>query len=173
VERFGGFCRGTQRKDSQEALSFRAIIVPIIPHFLSRLFCFSEFQLTIPSPQPIPREIIESFADKQTEKQKPAILRATPGRILKEEFLEGFNLTQAELSERTGIPRSTVNEIIKGKRPINAETALTLGIFFGTGAQFWLNLQTQFDIRRLQMEKGIAVARPHQAGGSGVRSLFS
>jgi len=88
-----------------------------------------------------------------TAKQTPAILRATPGRILKEEFLDGFNLTQAELSERTGIPRSTVNEIIKGKRPINAETALALGIFFGTSAQFWLNLQTQFDIRRVQMEK--------------------
>ena len=83
----------------------------------------------------------------------PAILRATPGRILKEEFLEGFNLTQAALAERTGIPRSTVNEIIKGKRPISAETALALGIFFGTSAQFWLNLQTQFDIRRVQIEK--------------------
>ena len=88
-----------------------------------------------------------------TAKQTPAILRATPGRILKEEFLDSFNLTQAELSKRTGIPRSTVNEIIKGKRPINAETALALGIFFGTSAQFWLNLQTQFDIRRVQIEK--------------------
>lgn len=88
-----------------------------------------------------------------TSKQAPAILRATPGRILKEEFLDGFNLTQAELSERTGIPRSTVNEIIKGKRPINAYTALALGIFFGISAQFWLNLQTQFDIRRVQIEK--------------------
>jgi addiction module HigA family antidote len=88
-----------------------------------------------------------------TVKQTPAILRATPGRILKEEFLDGFNLTQVELSERTGIPRSTINEIIKGKRPINAETALALGIFFGTSAQFWLNLQTQFDIRRVQIEK--------------------
>jgi addiction module HigA family antidote len=88
-----------------------------------------------------------------TINQPPAILRATPGRILKEEFLDGFNLTQAELSNRTGIPRSTVNEIIKGKRAINAETALALGIFFGTSAQFWLNLQTQFDIRRVQIEK--------------------
>lgn len=88
-----------------------------------------------------------------TVKPAPAILRATPGRILKEEFLDGFNLTQAELSARTGIPRSTVNEIIKGKRPINAETALALGIFFRTSAQFWLNLQTQFDIRRVQIEK--------------------
>jgi antitoxin HigA-1 len=88
-----------------------------------------------------------------TAKQTPAILRATPGRILKEEFLDGFNLTQAELSERTGIPRSPVNDIVKGKRPINAETALALGIFFRTSAQFWLNLQTQFDIRRVQIEK--------------------
>lgn len=88
-----------------------------------------------------------------TVKTTPAIFRATPGRILKEEFLDGFNLSQADLSERTGIPRSTVNEIVKGKRPLNAETALALGIFFGTSAQFWLNLQTQFDIRRVQAEK--------------------
>jgi len=88
-----------------------------------------------------------------TAKQTPAILRATPGRILQEEFLEGHGLTQAELASRTGIPRSSINEIIKGKRAISAEAALALGIFFGTSAQFWLNLQTQFDIRRVQREK--------------------
>ena len=88
-----------------------------------------------------------------TQKQTPAIVRATPARILKEEFLDGHSLTQAELSSRTGIPRSSLNEIIKGKRAISAETALALGIFFGTSAQFWLNLQTQYDIRRVQMEK--------------------
>lgn len=86
-------------------------------------------------------------------KLQPPILRATPGRILKEEFLDGFSLTQAELSKRTGMPRSTINEIIKGKRPINAETAVTLGMFFGMSAQFWLNLQSQYDLHRVELEQ--------------------
>jgi len=86
-------------------------------------------------------------------KRQPPILRATPGRILKEEFLNGFSLSQAELSKRTGIPRSTINEIIKGKRPIRAETAVALGMFFGTSAQFWLNLQSQHDLRRVELDQ--------------------
>ena len=85
--------------------------------------------------------------------RQPPILRATPGRILKEEFLDGFGLSQAELSKRTGIPRSTINEIIKGKRPIRAETAVALGMFFGTSAQFWLNLQSQHDLRRVELDQ--------------------
>jgi addiction module HigA family antidote len=90
-------------------------------------------------------------------KAPPAILRATPGCILKEEFLDGFGLSQAELSERTGIPRSTVNEIIKGKRPISAETAIALGAFFGMSPQFWANLQSQHDLRRVELEKAPAI----------------
>lgn len=90
-------------------------------------------------------------------KTPPAILRATPGRILQEEFLDGFQLSQAELSERTGIPRSTINEIIKGKRPISAETAFALGTFFGMSPQFWANLQSQYDLRRVELEKAEAI----------------
>jgi antitoxin HigA-1 len=88
---------------------------------------------------------------------QPPILRATPGRILKEEFLDDFNLSQAELSERTGIPRSTINEIIKGKRPISAETAFALGTFFGMSPQFWANLQSQHDLRRVEVEKAASI----------------
>ncbi|MCW1885381.1 HigA family addiction module antitoxin [Luteolibacter flavescens] len=87
----------------------------------------------------------------------PPILRATPGRILKEEFLDGFGLSQAELSERTGIPRSTLNEIIKGKRPIHAETAFALGTFFGMNPQFWANLQSQYDLHRVELEKATEI----------------
>lgn len=83
----------------------------------------------------------------------PAILRARPGSVLQEEFLDGHGLTQAALAERTGIPRATVNEIIKGKRPIKADTALALSIFFGTSAEFWLNLQSGYDARRVRYER--------------------
>lgn len=57
-----------------------------------------------------------------TREQK-AILAATPGRLLQEEFIEAHQLSQSELSRRTGIPRSSINEIVKGKRAITAETA--------------------------------------------------
>ena len=75
-----------------------------------------------------------------------AILASTPGRILEEEFLKGFGLSQAELSRRTGIPRSTINEIIKGRRPIQAEVAYALGLFFRMDPQFWINLQSRYDM---------------------------
>ena len=90
-------------------------------------------------------------------REQQAILASTPGRILQLEFLDGLQISQAELSKRTGIPRSTINEIVKGKRPISAETAFTLGTFFGTSPQFWLNLQSQYDLRRVQLEKSAQI----------------
>ena len=90
-------------------------------------------------------------------REQKAILAATPGRILQMEFLDGFQLTQMELSKRTGIPRSTLNEIIKGKRPISAETALALGAFFNMDPQFWSNLQSRYDMRRVQIEKSAQI----------------
>jgi antitoxin HigA-1 len=88
-----------------------------------------------------------------TAEQK-AILASTPGRILEEEFLKGFGLSQAELSRRTGIPRSTLNEIIKGRRPIQAEVAYALGLFFRMEPQFWMNLQGRYEMRRVEFGKG-------------------
>jgi len=87
-----------------------------------------------------------------TPEQK-AWLEATPGRILLEEFLEPMGISQAELARRTGIPASRITEIIKGRRAISAETALAFGIFFNMEAQFWMNLQTHYDLRRAQLEK--------------------
>ena len=91
-----------------------------------------------------------------TREQK-AILAATPGRLLMEEFLDAHQLSQSELSRRTGIPRSTINEIIKGKRPINAEIAFTLGTFFGMDPQFWINLQTRYDLRLVQFGRAKSI----------------
>lgn len=87
-----------------------------------------------------------------TPEQK-AWLAATPGRILLEEFLKPMGITQAELARRTGIPASRLTEIIKGRRAITAETALALGIVFKMEARFWLNLQSNYDLRRAQMER--------------------
>ena len=79
------------------------------------------------------------------------IIETTPGGILRREFLEPLNLSQAELSRRTSIPPSRITEIIKGRRAITAETAIALGAFFGNSAQFWMYLQTGCELRRAEI----------------------
>ncbi|EPD33861.1 HigA family addiction module antitoxin [Propionimicrobium lymphophilum] len=69
-----------------------------------------------------------------------------PGEILNEEFLEPMRLSQNKLAVSIGVPTRRINEIVHGKRRITADTALRLGRFFGTSAQFWVNLQSRFDI---------------------------
>ena len=64
-----------------------------------------------------------------------------------------MGISQAELARRTGIAASRITEIIKGRRAITAETALALSIFFNMEAQFWVNLQTQYDLRQMRFEK--------------------
>lgn len=80
-----------------------------------------------------------------------AILETTPGGILQREFLEPLELKQSELAERTGLPASRINAIVKGRRSITAETAIAFGAFFGNSPQFWLNLQTGCDLRRAEL----------------------
>lgn len=69
-----------------------------------------------------------------------------PGEILMEDFIEGFGITQNKLAVSIGVPPRRINEIVHGKRGITADTALRLGKLFGTTAQFWLNLQTLYDL---------------------------
>ena len=69
-----------------------------------------------------------------------------PGEVLMEDFIEGFGITQNKLAVSIGVPPRRINEIVHGKRAITADTALRLGKYFGTSAQFWLNLQTHYDL---------------------------
>ncbi len=69
-----------------------------------------------------------------------------PGEILQEEFLEPMGISQYRLAKGLKVSARRINEIVQGKRAITAETALRLGRFFGTTAQFWLNLQSHFDL---------------------------
>ncbi len=68
-----------------------------------------------------------------------------PGEILLEEFLKPREMTQSELSEKLEIPLQRVNSIVNGKRGVTPETAILLARFFETTAEFWMNLQTQYD----------------------------
>lgn len=70
-----------------------------------------------------------------------------PGEHLLYDFLEPLGITQTKMAADLGIPLARVNEIIKGKRSITAETALLLGRYFPkVGPQFWLNLQARYDM---------------------------
>jgi len=69
-----------------------------------------------------------------------------PGEILMEEFLEPMGISQYRLAKDISVPPRRINEIIHGKRSITADTALRLGRFFNMSPQFWLNLQTRFDL---------------------------
>jgi addiction module HigA family antidote len=85
-----------------------------------------------------------------------------PGEILLAEFLDPLALSQYRLAHDLSVPPRRINEIVHGKRGITADTALRLGRYFGTSAQFWLNLQTRYDLEvesdRLGLRLGVEVA---------------
>jgi antitoxin HigA-1 len=72
----------------------------------------------------------------------------TPGEILDQEFLQPMHITQYRLARDIGVPPRRVNEIVKGRRAITADTALRLGRYFGMSPEFWLNLQSRYDLER-------------------------
>ena len=69
-----------------------------------------------------------------------------PGVVLAEDFLKGLEISQYRLAKGIGVPPRRINEIVHGKRAITANTALRLGKFFGMEAQFWMNLQSHYDL---------------------------
>ena len=69
-----------------------------------------------------------------------------PGEILSEEFLKPLALSMNQLALALRVPANRINAIVAGERGITADTALRLGRYFGTSAQFWINLQARFDL---------------------------
>jgi addiction module HigA family antidote len=70
-----------------------------------------------------------------------------PGEILLTEFMQPLGLTSYRLAKELSVPTPRVNDVVLGKRSISADTALRLGKFFNLPAQFWLNLQNDYDLR--------------------------
>jgi addiction module antidote protein, HigA family len=70
-----------------------------------------------------------------------------PGEVLLEDFMKPMGITARQLAADIDVPPSRISEIVNAQRPITADTAIRLGIFFGMEARFWLNLQTEYDIR--------------------------
>lgn len=97
-----------------------------------------------------------------TEKLYPPI---HPGEILMEDFIEGFGITQHKLAVSIGVPPRRINEIVHGKRAITADTALRLGRYFGVEPQFWLNLQSRYELELAEgrVAEQVAAISPIQA----------
>lgn len=85
-----------------------------------------------------------------------------PGDILLTEFMEPLGLTAYRLAKELYVPQPRISDVIRGKRSISADTALRLGIYFGLPAQFWLNLQNDYDIRLAKNAK-LAKVKPRVA----------
>lgn len=79
-----------------------------------------------------------------------------PGEHLAEELRE-MGLSAAELSRQIKVPTNRVTQILNGRRSITGDTALRLAHFFGTSAEFWLNLQSLYEIRLAQQKSGAAI----------------
>lgn len=72
-----------------------------------------------------------------------------PGEILKEEFLTPLNISQSRLARDINVPHRRINEVVLGKRAVTPDTAIRLAQYFGTTPEFWMNLQTTYDLRIL------------------------
>ena len=70
-----------------------------------------------------------------------------PGEILLEDFMKPMGITARRLAADIDVSPSRISELVHGSRPITADTALRLGLFFGMEPRFWLNLQTEYDMR--------------------------
>jgi antitoxin HigA-1 len=91
-----------------------------------------------------------------------------PGEIRREEFLKPMALSAYELAKRLHVPAPRINDIVLEKRGISADTAVRLARFFGTTEQFWMNLQSSYDLRRTHsaLKKQLEKIAPMRKGSA-------
>lgn len=77
---------------------------------------------------------------------------ATPGDVLREEYMKPLNISNRALAEATGLPEGSISPLLRGKGRVTYEVAVRLGNYFGTTPEFWLNLQHALDRHLLQMD---------------------
>lgn len=82
-----------------------------------------------------------------------------PGEILREEFLEPLAMSAHALSLDLHVPAPRINDIVRERRAISTDTAMRLARYFGTTPQFWLNLQTAFDLKQTEAKVGEQILR--------------
>jgi addiction module HigA family antidote len=89
-----------------------------------------------------------------------------PGDMLREDFLSEYGLSQNQLARAIGISLNRIVEIVGNRRRITADTALRLSLYFGNSPEFWLNLQTHYDLKRARRQLSAEAAeriRAHRA----------
>jgi addiction module HigA family antidote len=83
------------------------------------------------------------FSDIASGRRLPPV---HPGEILRDEFLAPMEISAYELAAALKVPRTRVNDIVLGRRSVTIDTAIRLGRYFGTSSEFWVNLQTRYDL---------------------------
>ena len=86
-------------------------------------------------------------------------IKTHPGEILREEFMAPLALSANALATALRVPATRIGEIIKEDRAVTADTALRLARYFGTTPQFWLNLQSAYDLSKVEEETGQQIVR--------------
>ena len=88
-----------------------------------------------------------------------------PGEILKVEFLDPLSLSQNALAEAIGVPANRINEIVRGRRSVTADTGLRLGKYFGLSESYWLRLQIDYDLMEAKRSAGSSIShiKPYKA----------
>jgi antitoxin HigA-1 len=82
-----------------------------------------------------------------------------PGEVLAEEFLKPLGMSVNALALALRVPATRIGAIVKGERSVTADTALRLARFFGTSAEFWMNMQAVHDLTKARMERRVAIER--------------
>lgn len=121
----------------------------------------------------IKREDIDNrkvdFSNIASDRRLPPV---HPGEVLRDEFLRPMKISVYELANAVKVPRTRVNDIVLGRRAVTIDTAIRLGRYFGTSSEFWINLQTRYDLdladrtmrRRIEREISPRAARPKLLG---------
>jgi addiction module HigA family antidote len=88
--------------------------------------------------------------------------RTHPGEYLLEEYLKPLNLSARQLADALDIPHNRISDIVRERRGVTADTALRMGRYFGTTAQFWINLQTAYDLANAQATTDLSKITPRE-----------
>lgn len=102
------------------------------------------------------------MSNSSTTTESDRIEPIHPGEVLMEDFIVGFGITQNKLAVSIGVPPRRINEIVHGKRGITADTAIRLARYFGTSEEFWMNLQSNYELRlqRRALREKVAAITP-------------
>ena len=114
----------------------------------------------------MPTKLKSSITTRRGRRGEQTLDPIAPGEILREEFLRPLGISINQLSRDLGVPANRISAIVNGKRAITADTALRLGTYFQVSPELWLDLQSDYDLRRLRRTTGpqiTAQVRPRAA----------